>query len=145
MIVLNRLGNGKEKDDTFTIGSLKTPNFKVFTLEDDYDEVKDWGHTRIPSGTYEIKLRTEGSTNLKYSKRFADIHKGMLELQNVPNYKYVLIHCGNSEEDTAGCILVGMKVQGNRLIDSTTAYRYIYKDILNEILTGKKVFIEIID
>jgi hypothetical protein len=145
MITLNRQGNGKGIDDTYTIGVLNTSNFKVFTLEDDYDQTKVYGHTRIPAGTYEIKLRTEGRFHEKYLKRFPGIHKGMLQIINVPNYEYILIHCGNTSDDTAGCVLVGMGFEGNRLNDSTTAYKHIYTDILNDLLSGQKVFIQIID
>lgn len=145
ILLLNRLGHGKGKDDERTIGTLLTPNYKVFTLEDDYDEEKEWGHTRIPSGTYELKLRTEGKFHEKYSKRFAHIHKGMLQLIDVPNYEYVLIHCGNSEKDTAGCIIVGLGVEGDRLVNSTDAYKNVYTDILKILERREQVFIQIID
>ena len=37
----------------------------------------------------------------------------MLELQDVPNFKYILIHAGNTDEQTAGCILVGDSQNNN--------------------------------
>ena len=37
---------------------------------------KVYGETRIPAGTYKLKLRTEGGYHQKYSKRFPDIHRG---------------------------------------------------------------------
>ena len=40
-------------------------NFLCYTLEDEQRDVKVWGETRIPAGTYEIKLRNE-----YYSKCF---------------------------------------------------------------------------
>ena len=145
IITLNRLGHGKGKDDERTIGTLVTPSHKVFTLEDDYDEVKEWGRTRFKAGTYEIKLRTEGKFHEKYSKRFPLIHKGMLQIIDVPDYEYILLHCGNSEKDTAGCIIVGMGIDGDRLTNSTEAYKNIYTDILKILERGEQVFIQIID
>lgn len=81
--------------------------FLAYTLEDEYREQKEFGETRIPDGTYQLGLRTIGGYNQKYSKRFADIHIGMLHVLDVPNFEYILIHCGNTDEHTAGCLLVG--------------------------------------
>ena len=50
-------------------------------------------------------------------------------LQDVPNFQYVYIHIGNDDDDTAGCLLVGM---GNSADDvgfingSKQAYMKIY-------------------
>jgi len=75
--------------------------FLAYTLEDEYREQKEFGETRIPDGTYQLGLRTIGGYNQKYSKRFADIHIGMLHVLDVPNFEYILIHCGNTDEHTA--------------------------------------------
>ena len=98
--------------DDFTLGALfelkedGSREFMCYTLEDEHRDEKVMSETRIPAGEYEIKLRTVGGFNDKYSRRFKDIHKGMLWLQDVPNFKWVLIHCGNTDEHTAGCLLV---------------------------------------
>ncbi|OJW25869.1 MAG: hypothetical protein BGO51_15595 [Rhodospirillales bacterium 69-11] len=34
----------------------------------------------------------------------------MIEVRGVPNFTAILIHCGNTVEDTAGCVLVGERV-----------------------------------
>jgi hypothetical protein len=145
-IILHRHGRGKDPEDMSTIGTLYVDNIEVVTLEDDYDAVKEYAHTRIPAGLYEIKLRTWGRTHDKYLKRFPEMHVGCLWLQDVPNYKYILIHCGNTPDDTAGCILVGMsRVNDLKIVRSTDAYRKIYPKIANELVKGKQVFINIID
>lgn len=120
------------------------------TLEDQPRAVKVKGDTCIPEGTYEIKLRKEGTHHLSYTKdvRFSDIHKGMLWLQDVPNFQYILIHVGNTDKDTEGCILVGLTAAPGvtprrRLIDSTAAYRRIYPPIAKALLAGEKVTITI--
>ena len=76
--------------------------FEAFTLEDEIRDVKVKGETAIPLGEYEIKLRTVGGFHTKYTSKYgAAFHKGMLELQNVPNFQYILIHTGNTDSHTA--------------------------------------------
>lgn len=123
-------------------------DFLCYTLEDEYRVDKVKGETRIPFGTYEIKFRKEGGFHNKYSQRFADIHCGMLHITNVPNFEYILIHCGNTDEDTSGCLLVGDSQENNSLVSdgfigkSSQAYKRIYKMIADELNRGEKVFIE---
>lgn len=78
-----------------------------FGLEDEYRATKLANETRIPAGTYKVGLRREGGFHAKYSVKFPDIHQGMLQIQDVPGFEYILIHVGNTDEDTAGCLLVG--------------------------------------
>ena len=95
-------------DDDTTVSRVNVDGqFVCFGLEDEFREEKVAKETRIPSGTYDVRLRTEGVHHSKYSNRFEDIHKGMLHIQNVPNFTFILIHCGNTDEDTDGCLLVG--------------------------------------
>jgi hypothetical protein len=124
--------------------------FLCYTLEDEYREEKVMHETRIPAGTYEIKLRTWGRIHENYTKRFADIHKGTLWLQDVPNFKYILIHCGNDDDDTSGCLLVGDTQTENIKSDgfvgsSTNAYKRIYPPIAEAIENGECVEITYID
>jgi len=125
--------------------------FLCYTLEDEYRETKIKGETRIPAGSYEITLRKDGGFHQKYSKRFSDIHRGMLHITNVPGFDYILLHCGNTDEHTAGCLLVG-DTQHNNSIDkngfigkSTQAYKRIYPAIASAIERGNKVKITYID
>jgi hypothetical protein len=144
-LTLNRLGKGKLDTDKSTVGELIVDGTKYFTIEDDYDVQKTPDKTRIPAGRYEIKLRLEGRLYESYKIRFPDMHKGMLWLQNVPNYQYIYIHCGNSALDTSGCIIVGSKkVSDNYIIGSEAAYKLIYPKVLEGLRQGK-VFITIND
>lgn len=119
---------------TETFGDLYIDGeFYCHTLEDTYHEVKIPGHTRIPSGRYRVCLRTEGTFHEKYRTRFWHMHRGMLWLQNVPEFKWILIHPGNSHRDTQGCILPGMEIDGSRLVHSTKAYELIYPIIVHKI------------
>ena len=119
--------------------SMYSREFKCFTLEDEYRRVKVDGETRIPAGTYELRLRKEGGFHDRYSERFPDFHVGMIEIVGVPGFTFVLMHCGNKDEDTAGCVLVGDSLQQNITEDgylgaSATAYKRIYPEIVESIL-----------
>ena len=117
-------------------------DFLCFTLEDQKREIKVYGETRIPKGTYQIEYRKEGGYHNKYSKRFPSIHRGMLEIRDVPNFTHILLHCGNTDDDTDGCLLVGNVVSQNITKDgflgqSTDCYKRIYP-ILADILDSQK-------
>tara|TARA_R100001369_G_scaffold91769_2_gene134117 strand:- start:794 stop:1258 length:465 start_codon:yes stop_codon:yes gene_type:complete len=122
--------------------------FLAYTLEDEFRQIKEYGETRIPDGEYELGLRTIGGFNSRYSERFSDIHKGMLQVMNVEGFEYILIHCGNSDEDTSGCLLVGDSqisnlVEPNGFIgNSSDAYKRIYPSIADAIINGEKVIIK---
>jgi len=90
--------------------------FMAYTLEDEHRVLKVKGETRIPAGTYKIQFRNEGGFDAKYKKRFPTIHKGMLEVCNVPGFEYILIHCGNDDSHTAGCLLLGDSQENNKII-----------------------------
>ena len=121
--------------------------FLAYTLEDEQRDKKIYGETRIPDGTYKLALRKTGGYHQKYSKRFKDIHIGMLHVTNVPGFDYILIHCGNTDEHTAGCLLVGDSQENNQITKdgfigkSTQAYKRIYSRIAEAIECGEEVTI----
>jgi hypothetical protein len=116
--------------------------FQCYTLEDEIREKKVWGETAVPYGRYKIELRTEGKFHENYSKKFPEWHKGMLHVTNVPGFEYILIHIGNFDKDTAGCLLVGNDVEASSLEESTAAYKMIYLQIIEPLLKGEDVYIE---
>lgn len=142
-----------EKDSTlgvlFNVTNEKR-EFLCYTLEDEYREQKVMHETRIPSGTYEITLRTVGGFHARYSERFPTIHKGMLWIRDVPGFEWILIHCGNDDDDTSGCLLLGNTQRENVESDgfvgsSAAAYRRIYPPIAKAIENGECVEITYID
>ena len=122
--------------------------FECYTLEDQYQAVKVMHETCIPEGTYDIKFRTVGGFHEKYKKRYGNAHYGMLHLQDVPNFTYILIHAGNTDEHTSGCLIVGETQQDLDLSDdgfighSGVAYSKLYNKVAKELLLGKSVTIE---
>jgi hypothetical protein len=127
------------------------PIFLCYTLEDEFREVKVSGETRIPSGTYNITLRTEGGFNERYTDKFgSSFNKGMLWVRDVPNFEYILIHIGNTDLDSSGCLLVGdsqtQNITKNGFIGSSTdAYKRIYPQIADVLVSGGDVCITYVD
>lgn len=109
--------------DTYTIGRLYIDGeYFCDTLEDKVrdlsQEKKVPGETAIPAGTYKVIVND--------SPRFK---RKLPRLLNVPHFDGILIHRGNTPEDTSGCILVGENKQIGRVINST-----IYEERLVELL-----------
>ena len=141
-ILFETIQQGNEID-----GIFKQTKFLAYTLEDEYRSEKVFGETRIPDGTYKLGLRKVGGYHAKYSKRFPHIHIGMLHVLDVPGFEYILIHCGNTDEHTAGCLLVGDSQENNQITKdgfigkSTQAYKRIYPRIAEAIECGEDVTI----
>jgi hypothetical protein len=140
-----RISSGEES----TLGALFEFNgyangstnrqFLCYVLEDQFNEPKIPGETRIPPGRYQILERNEGGMIQRYKKRFP-WHKGMLWLQDVPGFTYVYIHVGNDDDDTEGCLLVGdgqsTNVGDNGMVtQSVNAYRRLYNRIITALET----------
>ena len=142
-ILFETIQQGNEID-----GIFKQTKFLAYTLEDEQRNEKVYGETRIPNGTYKLALRTVGGYNEKYKRRFPDFHVGMLHVTNVPNFEYILIHCGNTDEHTAGCLLVGDSQENNQIQEngfigkSTQAYKRIYPRIAEALVRGEEVTIK---
>lgn len=125
--------------------------FLCYTLEDEHREDKVMGETRIPSGTYNITLRTTGGFHGRYKKKYGEMHKGMLWVRDVPNFEYILIHTGNTDEHTAGCLLLGDSQQANfgssngMVGSSVNAYKRVYPPIAKVLEEGESVSITYVD
>lgn len=122
--------------------------FECYTLEDQYQAVKVMHETCIPEGEYDIQFRKTGGFHTRYSAKYGNSHYGMLHLQDVPGFTYILIHSGNTDEHTSGCLIVGETQQDLDLGkdgfvgQSVKAYKAMYRKVANELLQGKKVSIE---
>ncbi len=119
-----------------------------FTLEDEHRLLKVSGETRIPAGRYQIKLRTEGGMHARYTEKFGKRHRGMLWLQDVPNFTWVYIHIGNRESHTDGCILTGygLDMTGEwRTTNSTDSYFEIAEAVYAALDNNEEVWITIND
>lgn len=123
-------------DEDATLSLLRVDTrFQCFGLEDEYRAEKVAKETRIPAGTYRVTLRNEGGMTKRYADKFPGIHRGMLWLRDVPNFKWVYFHIGNTDEHTEGCILVGTGATAKRddmsIQSSTDAYRAFYTKVMD--------------
>ena len=131
--------------ETYTIGSLFVNGvYFCDTIEDkvrdinkngrfDGDEKKVMHETAIPYGVYPIVVNR--------SPRFG---RNLPRLLDVPHFEGILIHRGNTEKDSSGCIIVGENKIKGRVINSTP-----YETKIVEILTaaqnkGEAASIEIV-
>ena len=99
------------KRDDYTIGRLSIDGKYVCdTLEDKVREpgVKVAGKTAIPAGRYRVIVNV--------SPKFG---RELPRLLDVPGFEGILIHRGNTPEDTAGCILVGENRAKGKVLNST--------------------------
>lgn len=142
-LTLIRTQQGKES----TLSELYLDGeFVGYGLEDAVRENKIKGSTAIPSGKYRLGFNTYGAMNARYRKRFPELHRGMIEILDIPNFSYVYIHIGNNIGDTSGCVLVGNKmalVDGDyEIYQSQRAYVKLYEKLVEMMLKGH-VFIEV--
>lgn len=91
---------------------------------DDKNEGKVYGETAIPGGTYKVIVNM--------SNRFKKLLPLLID---VTGYQGVRIHSGNVEADSLGCLIVGMKTDGKKVLDSRIA--------LDELMKRLKTFDEI--
>ena len=107
-------------------------NFLCYTIEDEQRDVKVWGETRIPSGRYKLSLRKEGGFHTRYLAKYGDMHKGMIHVNDVPGFEFILWHTGNTDEHTAGCLIIGDSQESNLVKkdgfvgSSVVAYKKVY-------------------
>lgn len=136
-------------DDERTLGlCFVDGRFICYTLEDCCREIKIPEETRIPDGTYRLKLGRFGGKHDHYSRRFPDFHIGMIEVAGVDNFTDILIHIGNTVRDTAGCILVGMGQalhEGEiNLMRSRDGYSKLYQLVAPTLELGEDAYLEIV-
>lgn len=109
--------------------------FQCFAIEDEYRAVKVKGETRIPDGTYILGRRQSPDHGNAW----------MLWVKDVPNFKYILIHPGNTTADTEGCLLLGKRVgsiSGRRaVLDSKLAVSEFYAIVMPQVEAGHEITI----
>ena len=94
-------------NETTTFGSLFIDgDLFCATLEDRArpEGVKVQDETAIPAGTYKVVINM--------SQRFGKL---MPRLLDVPMFTGILIHSGNTDKDTKGCILLGSTIEGEMI------------------------------
>ena len=138
------------KKPTYTIGKLYIDDVYFCDTCEDTDrglemsmplpmikKTKVPGETAIPYGTYELSMRIISPTYSK-KKNFAFTGGVMPRLLNVPGWSGVLIHSGNTADDSEGCLLVGLNTIKGQVTSSFATFKklwHILNDHRNEPLT----------
>ena len=106
-------------------------------------ELKKPSITAIPKGTYEITLDVispKYCTNSFYKQ----VCNGKVpRLLNVKGFEGILIHAGNTDKDTAGCLLVGINLERGKVLKSQETFRKLYKMLSEAKLRGEYIQITI--
>lgn len=141
--------------ETYTIGKLYVDGaYLCDTLEDkvrdlnkdgdlnDIGEGKVYGKTAIPYGKYEITMKVQSP---KYSQRASYAWcKGYLpRLLNVPHFEGILIHSGNDETHSHGCLLVGENKVKGKVVNSMETLKRVYRILKSASDSGEKIWITI--
>ena len=100
--------------------------------------------TAIPRGTYEITLDV---VSPKYSKVqfYKDVCNGKVpRLKNVKGFDGILIHAGNTDKDSSGCLLVGQNKVKGQVVNSKETFKQLYKHLQDGKSRGEKIIIKIL-
>ena len=133
-LILKRIA----KRETYTIGRLYIDGvYFCDTLEDRDRGLKQSlpasvnrakkvaGATAIPVGRYQVTLKMQ-SQRFKNKKQYEFCDGYLPRLINVPAFEGILIHIGNTNRDTDGCILVGRNTKVGKVLESGVTFRELY-------------------
>lgn len=146
----------KYKKSTYTIGNLYIDGKYICdTLEDtdrnldaamSYKEIqsrKVKGNTAIPKGEYSISMNIVSPTFR--TRSWAKPYGGKIpRVVGVKGFSGILIHPGNTEADTEGCILVGVNKVKGQVINSRETFKELYKLLKDKHDKGEKITIKIL-
>ena len=139
--------NRRFKAPEYTIGDLYIDGqWFCNTLEDtDRDLSQDMlltyiqnkkikSQTAIPTGTYKVDMDTVSPKFSNYSKYpyAKQFNAKMPRLLNVKGFEGILIHAGNTQKDTDGCILVGINKVKGQVINSQTTWKKLMSVLLKD-------------
>lgn len=116
-MILRRFKEGKNS----TIGELTFGSFKCYTLENLKEGSESGKDLRIPQGIYKLYWRVSPSKGKKVHV-YNDV---------VPKERYIMIHSGNTEDHTLGCILLG-KTYTNDFVGNSKLALQEFEDLMNK-------------
>ena len=120
---------------TYTIGKLYVDGEWVCDTLEDTDRGLDqsmseaeirkrkvYRQTAIPTGTYKITMDVQSPKFAQYPF-YRKLCKGFLpRLLKVKGFDGILMHCGSTADNSAGCILIGLNTIKGRLTNSQKTY-----------------------
>lgn len=99
--------------------------------------------TAIPSGNYEVTLNVKSPTfsQKQFYKNYCDGR--VPRLLNVPGFDGILMHCGSTQNSSAGCIILGYNTVVGRVTNSETAFKIFYSNLKVASDKGERITITI--
>lgn len=146
----------KYKKDSYTVGRLSIEGTFICNTMEDADRglddgMPDWkirnkkipNVTAIPTGRYEVDMSTV-SPRFSQKQFYMEVCQGKLpRLKNVKGFEGVLIHTGNDETHSSGCILVGLNKVRGKLTDSKETFKKVYTLMKEAHDRGETIYITI--
>lgn len=104
------------------------------------------GDTCIPYGKYVVSMDIVSPKYSNFSKYpYAKIANGkMPRIMGVKGFDGILIHAGNTQKDTEGCLLVGYNKVKGKVIDSQSTWTSLYNKMKAAKDKGQTITIEYI-
>ena len=138
------------RKDAYTIGKLYINGKYVCDTIEDCDRLhfgkpKIPSQTAIPAGRYEVvqNVKSPRFGAMSFYKMICDGY--VPRLLKVPMFDGVLIHTGNTAQDSSGCIIVGKnKVVGKVLESRETFKKLMVEHLMPAKRKGEKVYITIV-
>lgn len=146
----------KYKKDSYTVGRLSIDGTFICNTMEDVDRglddgMPDWmirnkkipNVTAIPTGRYEVDMSTV-SPRFSQKQFYMDVCQGKLpRLKNVKGFEGILIHTGNDENHSSGCLLVGLNKVKGKLTDSKETFKKVYALMKEAHNRGETIYITI--
>ena len=146
----------KYRKDSYTVGRLSIDGTFICNTMEDADRglddgMPDWmirnkkipNVTAIPTGRYEVDMSTV-SPRFSQKQFYMDVCQGKLpRLNNVKGFDGVLIHTGNDETHSSGCLLVGLNKVKGKLTDSKETFKKVYALMKEAHSRGEAIYITI--
>lgn len=127
------------RKDKYTIGRMYVNGVYVCdTLEDkdrglrqdmsieEIQKIKVKNETAIPTGKYSVRIDIV-SPRFGGQSFYQNVCRGCLpRLEDVPGFDGVLIHCGNTDKDSSGCIICGFNKHVGMVVESRNVFTKLW-------------------
>lgn len=146
----------KWKREDYCIGRLSIDGTFICNTMEDADRglddgMPDWmirnkkipNVTAIPTGRYEVDMSTV-SPRFSQKSFYMEVCQGKVpRLKNVKGFDGILLHTGNDETHSSGCLLVGLNTVKGKLTDSKETFKKVYTLMKEAHDRGETIYITI--
>lgn len=114
---MNLILNRNDYTSTGVFGTLKDENDNevCVTLEHAYSSLAPGWFPKVPLGTYECQRGQHQLASM--TSPFETF-----QIMDVPGHSNILFHCGNLEDDSEGCVLLGTARSAEMVTQSRAAF-----------------------